>query len=84
MAGHRDTHFAFLETLENGDSLTVQRADGARQRFQVSSQEVVDSQAHPLQIPRNDRQLILITCYPFDALTPGGPLRYVVIATLTP
>ncbi len=84
LAGHRDTHFAFLETLENGDSLTVQRADGARQRFQVSSQEVVDSQAHPLQIPRNDRQLILITCYPFDALTPGGPLRYVVIATLTP
>ncbi len=80
LAGHRDTHFAFLETLENGDSLTVQRADGTRQRFQVSRQEVIDSQAHPLQIPRNDQQLILITCYPFDALTPGGPLRYVVIA----
>jgi len=24
--------------------------------------------------------LTLITCYPFDALNPGGPLRYVVRA----
>lgn len=25
-------------------------------------------------------RLTLLTCYPFDALRPGGPLRYVVIA----
>ena len=25
-------------------------------------------------------QLTLITCYPFDAVRPGTPLRYVVIA----
>ena len=25
--------------------------------------------------------LTLITCYPFDAVVPGGPLRYVVVAT---
>jgi sortase A len=24
--------------------------------------------------------LTLITCYPFDAVVPGGPLRYVVVA----
>jgi sortase A len=24
--------------------------------------------------------LILVTCYPFDAIVPGGPLRYVVYA----
>jgi hypothetical protein len=23
---------------------------------------------------------VLVTCYPFDALRPGGPLRYVVAA----
>jgi hypothetical protein len=23
-----------------------------------------------------------VTCYPFDAITPGGPLRYVVEARL--
>ena len=26
------------------------------------------------------RLLTLITCYPFDAIVPGGPLRYVVRA----
>jgi sortase A len=29
--------------------------------------------------PERD-QLVLVTCYPFDAMVPGGPLRYVVIA----
>jgi len=27
-------------------------------------------------------QLTLITCYPFDAVVPGGPLRFVVWAEL--
>jgi sortase (surface protein transpeptidase) len=26
------------------------------------------------------KQLTLITCYPFHAITPGGPMRYVVRA----
>jgi len=27
--------------------------------------------------------LVLVTCYPFDAVTAGGPLRYVVAAVRT-
>lgn len=80
LAGHRDTHFAFLENLQNGDTLTVQYSNGQQTVFQVSSAEIIDSQQHPLHIPSTPQQLILITCYPFDALQPGGPLRYVVTA----
>ena len=80
LAGHRDTHFAFLETLNSGDPLTVELTDGSQQRFQVSSQQVINSQQHPLHIPRDNQQLVLITCYPFDAITAGGPLRYVITA----
>ena len=80
LAGHRDTHFAFLETLNSGDPLTVELTDGSQQRFQVSSQQVINSQQHPLHIPRDNQQLVLITCYPFDAITAGGPLRYVIPA----
>ena len=29
-------------------------------------------------------RLLLVTCYPFDALVPGGPLRYVVVADPEP
>jgi sortase A len=30
---------------------------------------------------RYERTLTLVTCWPFDAVEPGGPLRYVVVAT---
>jgi sortase A len=38
-----------------------------------------------LNIPRDTLQptLTLVTCYPFDAINPGGPLRYVVVADAT-
>lgn len=84
LAGHRDTHFAFLETLNTGEALTVQFTDGSQHQFQVTAQQVINSQQHPLHIPRDNQQLLLITCYPFDAITPGGPLRYVVAAHAYP
>lgn len=37
----------------------------------------------PLSLITRDTRLptlTLVTCYPFDALTPRGPLRYAVIA----
>src|SRR5437773_12202841 len=36
--------------------------------------------ARELAMPRDTEYptLTLVTCYPFDALVPGGPLRYVV------
>jgi sortase A len=35
-----------------------------------------------LRLPRDTLvpTLTLVTCYPFDAIDPGGPLRYVVVA----
>ena len=58
----------------------MQFTDGSQHQFQVTAQQVINSQQHPLHIPRDNQQLLLITCYPFDAMTPGGPLRYVVTA----
>jgi len=84
LAGHRDTHFAFLEELEIGDLLTVERPDGARQDYRVTGAEVVDETEtgalDPLETGRGAKALTLVTCYPFDAVVPGGPLRYVVRA----
>ncbi len=31
-----------------------------------------------------ERRLTLVTCYPFDAIVPGGPLRYLVFAEAVP
>jgi sortase A len=80
IAGHRDTHFAFLRELRIGDELDLERRDGASEHFVVRSTEVVDSRSSRLRIVQDARALVLVTCFPFDAVVPGGPLRYVVTA----
>jgi sortase A len=80
LAGHRDTHFRFLERLEPGEPLWLELPNGAVQRYQVQSQNVVDEHdTWLLQAP--GQWLTLVTCYPFDAPLTGGPLRYVVRAS---
>ena len=40
---------------------------------------------YTLNLPRDTPvpTLTLVTCFPFDAINPGGPLRYVVVAEAT-
>jgi sortase A len=77
--GHRDTHFSFVQLLQAGDVLRLETADG-RLSFAVASLEVIDSRESDLVLEPGLLRLSLVTCYPFDAVTAGGPLRYVVTA----
>jgi len=79
IAGHRDTHFAFLRDMQPGDKLLLQDHTGATHRFMVSDTRVVDSQSTQLSLD-GAKDLVLVTCYPFDALSVGGPLRFLVFA----
>ena len=79
VTGHRDTHFRFLERVKPGDVVFVELPGRRPRRLTVEATSVVDSRTAVIQ--SEDRAgLILITCYPFDAVVPGGPLRYVVTA----
>lgn len=82
IAGHRDTHFAFLRDLRPGDELEIQTLDGSEWRFQVDETHVIDSRNERLQFGEGAATVTLLTCYPFDAIVPGGPLRYVAVAGL--
>lgn len=80
IAGHRDTHFRFLRDLSVGDDIVFDLPHGATVRYRVTRIWVTtDTDSRPLA-GRTGRFLTLITCYPFDALSAGGPLRYVVEA----
>ena len=83
VSGHRDTHFAFLRNLRSGDPLEVQTADGRLTHYVVSGIEVVRNSDVRVLLDAGDDRLTLVTCYPFDSPVPGGPLRYVVVATRT-
>jgi len=80
VSAHRDTHFRFLRDIAVGDDVVVELADGARRRYTVRERYVADVRS--LRLPRTTivPTLTLVTCYPFDAVIPGGPLRFVVVA----
>jgi sortase A len=82
IAAHRDTHFRFLRTLRTGDRLRVERADGHVVLFAVTDIRSVDSRRTRIALGADRPRLTLVTCYPFDAIRPGGPLRFVVTADL--
>lgn len=80
IAGHRDTHFSFLKDVAIGETLWLQTADGRRHVYRVIDLDVVDSRRGSVLLDTDDSMLSLITCYPFDAAEPRGPMRYVVTA----
>ena len=69
-----------LRDLRRGDELRVERPDGGSVRYRIDELLVADSRSARLSAPASGRALLLVTCWPFDALTPGGPMRYVVTA----
>jgi sortase A len=78
IGGHRDTHFAFLQQLRKGHLLQLELASGESLEYQVQALRIVDASQASLPVNTAVEALLLITCYPFDALQAGGPLRYVV------
>ncbi len=82
IAGHRDTHFQFLQYMKHGESIMVQMADGKNHLYQVTDIDVVDSRRGSIIIDTESPMMSLVTCYPFGAPQAGGPLRYVVTAKM--
>lgn len=80
LTGHRDTSFRFLEGLRVGDELLLEDRDGVRHRFVVDEIRVAHVDELALDLDPPAPRLSLVTCYPFDAVRPGGPLRWIVSA----
>jgi sortase A len=80
VGGHRDTHLAFLRELRVGSPIEVEAQDGARRRYAVREARVLDHREIWIAKQEGPTRLTLVTCWPFDAVRAGGPLRYVVWA----
>jgi sortase A len=81
LSGHRDTHFAFLRDLAEGSQVELQDRRGAWHAYRVSGRQVIDVRRPVTAQPAGPAALLtLVTCWPFDAVAPGGPLRYAVTA----
>lgn len=80
VSGHRDTHFRILERVSAGQRIEVEGLDGRSRTYRVSGARIVDARDLGIVADRGRDELTLVTCWPFDAVAPGGPLRYVVSA----
>ncbi|MEE3330919.1 MAG: sortase [Myxococcota bacterium] len=81
LAGHRDTHFSFVDDLLPADRILLENPDGTTQIYHVARKEVrnrgeiaiVDDPLSPL--------LYMVTCWPRDALGTPSDERLVVTAS---
>ena len=83
ISGHRDTSFGFLRSIQDGDIIELNSPAG-KFSYTVSERSIVDQRHFSVDIPNRELQsessLMLVTCYPFDALEPGGNERFIVLA----
>jgi sortase A len=91
ISGHRDTHFKFLKEIQNGDRIELKTSKD-HLVYIVSEQVVVDQRYFWLDTQPDfqvenqpedqalNSSLILVTCYPFDSMQPGGNDRYLIVA----
>lgn len=80
-SAHRDTHFAFLRNVIVGDEIDITRSDGQTFRYRADATSIVRYDASGIDPLTTGHELVLSTCWPFDALTPG-PDRYLLHATM--
>ncbi|WP_315722660.1 MULTISPECIES: class GN sortase [unclassified Bradyrhizobium] len=80
-SAHRDTHFRFLRDVKVGDEIDIVRRDGRSFRYRADASRVVRFDESGIDPQADEAELVLSTCWPFDALT-QGPERYLLYATL--
>jgi sortase A len=80
-SAHRDTHFSFLRDVAIGDEIVVTRRDGNVFHYRADGASVVRFDASGIDTLTDGYELVLSTCWPFDAVTPG-PERYVLHASM--
>ena len=83
ISAHRDTHFSFLRKVDLGDGFILQSAyDDKEYIYQVSNIEVIDSNIQDIEISDINSEVKLVSCYPFNNVSSGGSLRYVITAKI--
>ena len=78
ISSHRDSHGNFIKNLIVGDEIRLQDLHKQWHYYIVNDFFIIN--VHDQKQITNTKGLLLITCYPFNAITSGTPLRYIVSA----
>ena len=81
LSSHRDSHGLYIKHLQKNNIIELQDRSQKWHSFRVEDFSIVDVTTNNTLPFNHEETLLLITCYPFDALTSDTPLRYIVKAT---
>lgn len=80
ISAHRDTHFRFLKNIKDGDRIIVEPRKGVAKTYVVKQQSIVNADHGTIPFDKEQTGLHLITCYPFNSISPATQQRYIVSA----
>ncbi len=84
ISSHRDSHGIFIKNMQIGDVIKLQDHHKNWHTYAVEDLFILDVNKENVALNPNDDRLLLVTCYPFEAVFSGTPLRYVVSAVKKP
>jgi len=80
ISSHRDSHGIFIKKLQLGEKIKIQDADNQWYTYIIDDFLIINVQKEKITMDRNEDRLFLITCYPFNIINFGTPIRYIVSA----
>ena len=80
LSSHRDSHGVYIKQLQKGDSIKLQDRSEEWHSYTVEDFSILNVKTDTISTMNGKEVLLIITCYPFDALTSKTPFRYIVTA----
>ena len=81
LSSHRDSHGVYIRQLNKGDVIKLQDRFKQWHSYTIEDFYILNVKIDSIAATNDKEALLIITCYPFNSLTSGTPLRYVVSAS---
>lgn len=82
IAGHRDTHFNFLQHTLIGDEIHLTLKSRLKLTYQITDFTIVEANRSGIDPHNGNGDIALVTCFPFDGIT-RTQKRFVALASLS-
>ena len=83
LSSHRDSHGIYIKQLQKGDAIKLQDRFQQWHSYTIEDFSILNVKTDTISAADAGEALLIVTCYPFNALASGTPLRYVVSASQT-
>ena len=80
ISSHRDSHGIYIKNIKLGDIIKMQDRYKKWHTYTVEDLFIIDVDKENIALNHYDDRLMIVTCYPFNAIRSGTPFRYIVSA----